>query len=76
MQNRPIISYGKIAESEVKFLELITIYAMLMNMPALTEDVGGGGGVTPRTRNPFGNSTKLSTSVRKCEFFYRREVGQ
>ena len=42
MQNRPIISYGKIAESEVKFLELITIYAMLMNMPALTEDVGGG----------------------------------
>ena len=40
MQNRPIISYGKIAESEVKFLELNTIYAMLMNMPALAEDVG------------------------------------
>ena len=67
MQNRPIISYGKIGESEVKFLELITIYAMPMNMPALTEDVGGG--VAPQTRNAFGNSTKLSTFVRKCEFF-------
>ena len=73
MHNRSIISYGKIAESELKFLELITIFATLKKKPALTEDVGA---FTPRGKNHFGNLTKPSTSVRKCELFHCCKVGQ
>ena len=48
MQNRPIISYGRISESKGKFLELNTIYAMLKNKPALTEYVGGVSHLEPK----------------------------
>ena len=33
VQNRSIISYGRIAENKVKFLELNTMYAMLKKKP-------------------------------------------
>ena len=74
MQNRPIISYGRIAESKGKFLELNTIYAMLKKKSALTKYVGGVSHPEPKIRSEIQpNFQLLSTNV---SFYYRREVGQ